>query len=121
MSTIAELIAAIPPVHPFPVRKPALPYLCCGAPCIGCGIDLHGDWGLVPDMCEQCDANARIAQYQDMRHQRDAQLRVAYEALTNARSALLDAAPMRTVAPDIEELDMALAAIKPPMDTGEQK
>ena len=85
MSTIAELIAAIP-VEPTPPIHPWMDY---------------------------------SHYYSDLALRREAQLRVAYEALNNARSALIDAAPMKTVAPDIEELDLALAAIKPPMDIAE--
>ena len=47
------------------VRTPKLPYLCAGAECVTCKRPVSGDWGLVPDECDTCDAERRARYYRE--------------------------------------------------------
>jgi hypothetical protein len=48
------------------VRKPKLPYLCAAAECVTCKRHVSGDWGLVPDECETCDAERQARYYRSV-------------------------------------------------------
>lgn len=88
--TLLSEYQALPaePKFTMPQREKRLPYTCTTALCVGCGAQVHGDFGLVPDICTACEAqeHARFAGRQVER--RDAIIRLLCRALDCAASDL---------------------------------
>lgn len=62
---MSDLTSKKRPVFVPAVRTPKLPYLCAGAECVTCKRPVSGDWGLVPDECDTCDAERRARYYRE--------------------------------------------------------
>ena len=118
---MSDLTSKERPVFVPAVRTPKLPYLCAGAECVTCKRPVYGDWGLVPDECDTCDAERRARYYRECAQWADAKIdrltarnvelvKAHTSTLANlvAAVSLLERSP-KTAAPSAKMFDQMLA------------
>lgn len=93
-------------------RPKKLPYLCAAAECVTCKATVSGDWGLVPDECDACDARRRELYYRALVQWAEAENgRLTAEVAALQRDADYYKWRLKEIVPLFQEARDALTAI----------